>query len=163
MGPEKGGLCAWNKQPSPHWKATQGPQPITSFSVMEASPLGQLLSTDVMNQREGNEKQLSRHLEGPVSPTTQLHCDPRETEKTVTFSPFLMVFRSVLAYQRELKCTGFHLTVQRVSQEIYDSNKEAALHIVTQGFLSVNLASCLRDARSLRWSFPAFFWRVFAG
>lgn len=66
---------------------------------MEVSTHGQSLSTDVTNQVGGNEKWLFRHLQGPVPPTTRLHCDPRETEKTVAFSAFLMVLKPALPYQ----------------------------------------------------------------
>jgi hypothetical protein len=71
---------------------------ITTFPIMEVPTRWQLLSTDVMNQVGGNEKWLSRHLWGPVSPAAQLHCDPRETEKSATFFPFLMILKSALAY-----------------------------------------------------------------
>lgn len=59
---------------------------------------------------------------GPIPPTTQLHCDPRETEKTIAFSAFLMVLKPALAYRGELKRRVLHLTVQRPSKEIYDDD-----------------------------------------
>lgn len=75
----------------------QGLEHITTSPITEVLTRWQLLSTDVMNQVGGNEKWLSRHLWGPVSPAAQLHCDPRETEKSTTFSPFLKILKPASA------------------------------------------------------------------